>query len=59
MHYISVNRILEEFFSLFGGRGRYVAKDHQGDTDRFMKALYHICGEKGYTFYVLPQALLP
>lgn len=29
-----------------------MAKDHQGDTDHFMKALYLICGKKEDIFSI-------
>jgi hypothetical protein len=44
MYYIPLNRILEESFSLVGGRERFGSVEHQGDSGCFMKA-FHL-GEK-------------
>ena len=40
MYYIPLNRMLEESFSLVGGRERFVSVEHRGDSSCFMKALH-------------------
>lgn len=44
MYYIPLNRILEESFSLVGGRETLVSVEHRGDSGCLMKALH--LGEK-------------
>lgn len=57
MHYISVNRILEKFLSLVGGRRRYMAKDCQGYRLFHGSFTPYRKRNKGHTFPFLPLVL--